>query len=78
MGRLAGMTREPVKGAGRGERTQGLVLDRVQRLAEKGLDQHGAGRRFGNAAGSQEEKGVGVQFARRRAMAAFHVVGENL
>ena len=29
----------------------------------------------GNAAGAQEEQGVGVEFARRRAVAALHVVG---
>jgi hypothetical protein len=45
---------------------------------QEGLDQHGLGLGFRNAAGAEVEQAVGIQRADRRAMAALHVVGVDL
>ena len=57
---------------------QGLVLDALDRLADEGLNQKGAGFRFRDAAGFEIEQKLVVDLARGRTMAADHVVGENL
>src|SRR5512147_389362 len=58
--------------------SQSLVLDALDRLADKGLDQQSAGLILGNAAGFEVEQQILVDLARGRAVAAHHVVGEYL
>src|SRR6478672_628933 len=57
---------------------QTLMLEALDRLADKGLDQQGAGLVLGNAAGLEVEKQILVDLARGRAVAAHHVIGEDL
>ena len=55
-----------------------IVRNGIQGLGQEGAHQDGAGLGVGNAAAAQVEQLLGIEFADRRAMAAFHVVGENL
>ena len=55
-----------------------LVPDLLDRLGDEGLDQQRLGLALGDAAGHQVELQGVVERARRRAVAALHVVGENL
>ena len=57
---------------------QALMLDALDRLADKGLDQQSAGLDLGNAAGLEVEQQILIDLARGRAVAAHHVVGEDL
>ena len=57
---------------------QALMLDALDRLADKGLDQQRPGLSLGDAARLEIEQQLLVDLARGRAMAAHHVVGEDL
>ncbi len=57
---------------------QRLVLDLLERLADEGLDQQRAGLRLGDAARLEIEQQILVDLAGGRAVAADHVVGEDL
>ena len=57
---------------------QRLVLDALERLADKGLDQQRAGLRLRDAARLEIEQKILVDLAGGRAVAADHVVGEDL
>ena len=52
-------------------------LDLRHRIFEKGAHQQRARLAFGNAARAQIEQQFRIQIADRRAMGAFHVVGED-
>src|SRR5512135_1685778 len=69
---------EPLGRRGRERLAQILVLDALERLADKGLDQQCPGLILGDAAGLEIEQQLLVDLTRGRAMAADHVVGENL
>ena len=54
------------------------MIDALDRLADKGLDQKRAGLNLRNAARFEIKQQILVDLARGRAMAADHVVGEDL
>ena len=54
------------------------VLHGVERVGGEGLDQHAPRLGLGDAAGAEIEERVLVEIADRGAVAAFHVVGEDL
>ena len=57
---------------------QAGVLDALDRLADEGLDQQRLGFLGRNAARLEVEQQILVEIARGRAVAALHVVGEDL
>ena len=56
----------------------GEVRNVLERLADERLHQHAPRIRLADAAGAQVEQRVLIQLAGGGAMAAFHVVGEDL